>query len=100
MREGSLEGARGVAVETRSVSWPRRLARHFPFERVNWITSWLSSSHARKENDGRDGAAKRQILFRLPHPSLLLENPHASALTTGAGLIGQPTDKKENHLQL
>src|SRR5476649_2874613 len=41
MREGSLEGARGVAVETRSVSWPRRLARHFPFERVNWITSWF-----------------------------------------------------------
>jgi len=30
-----------VAVETRSVSWPRRLARHFPFERVNWITSWF-----------------------------------------------------------
>lgn len=30
-----------MAVETRSVSWPRRLARHFPFERVNWITSWF-----------------------------------------------------------
>ena len=41
MREHSLEQARDVAVETRSVSWPRRLARQFPFERVNWITSWF-----------------------------------------------------------
>jgi stearoyl-CoA desaturase (Delta-9 desaturase) len=38
MQERTLEQPGSVAVG-RSVSWPRRLAHQFPFERVNWITS-------------------------------------------------------------